>query len=241
MIEHNNLNQGSEEWFRTRSGIFTASNAEVALPLPSKLKKGETVYPAKRDDYMYKIAVEKILGRPADSIDPAPPSISSLFWPRRGIQMEGEASDALAKYARDHQVKLGKIEKVGFCTTDDGQIGASPDRWIKSTKTTIEIKCVASWNQAEYLDANEDFWMKEHYPQVQCQMLVTGYSNAILFCYHPRMPPVFRPTVRNQAYIDDLYKHILNFNEALAAMVLRLRKHGGWRPFKDGEQESFEP
>lgn len=234
MIEHK-CEQGSAEWFRVRSGIVTASNAGVMFPLPSKLKKGIIEYSTKRADYMYRLAVESILGRPADDIDPGTPKVGGLFWPARGLNLEGEAADALETYAKEHQIKLGKVEKVGFCTTDDKTAGCSPDRWIRSSKTLIEIKCEASWNQAEYLDASEEYWRKDYYAQVQCQLLVTGYQYGILWGYHPRMPAVFRKTRRDQAYIDTLHAEIVKFNSELATLIGKLRTMDGWKPFEEGE------
>lgn len=234
MIEHK-CEQGTAEWRAVRSGIFTASSAEVALPLPGALKRGEVKYSTKRADYMYKLATETILGQPVDEIDPQPQSVSSLFWPARGLQMEPEAVEALERYTRDRQIKLGKIRKVGFITTDDRRIGCSPDRMIEKSKTSAEIKCPASWTQAEYLDASEDYWRTEYYAQVQCQMLVTGYQQVILFSYHPRMPAVYRNTWRDQPYIEKLYAEIVKFNGELDAMVSRLRMIGGFKPFESDQ------
>lgn len=228
--------QGSAEWFHARSGLFTASNADVVIPLPSYAKKGVVKYSTKRADYMYKLAVETILGRPFDMIEPGQPQVSNLFWPRRGIEMQSEAADALEKYAANHQIKLGKLKPTGFHITDDGKIGCSPDYLVANAKTSVEIKCPASWNQAEYLDADEEYWKTEHYPQVQCQMLVTGYQYGILFSYHPRMPVVYRKTPRDQNYINTLQAEITKFNGELAAMIVRLRKQDGWKPFEEGEQ-----
>ena len=87
-------------------------------------------------------------------------------------------------------------EPVGFITTDDGLIGASPDRLVKGAPIGLEIKCPAPHTHLAYL---LDGTAPEYKPQVQGQMLVAELERVDLYSYHDRMPPCTIKTPRDDA------------------------------------------
>jgi exodeoxyribonuclease (lambda-induced) len=105
MIRHD-MKQGSPEWNAIRRGKPTASEFKNILTPGGKAAKP-------RSEYLFKKAAER-LGFQTESI-----TMAALAY---GHEMEPQA-------VRTYEAMLDvETDVVGFCTTDDGRYGASPDR-----------------------------------------------------------------------------------------------------------------
>jgi len=142
--------QGSDEWFKIRAGIPTASNFDKIIT-----SKGE---PSKQcQKYLYKVAGEYITGVPEETYQ--------NMAMQRGIEMESEARN-LYTVVTDNEVK-----GVGFCVGDPVyEYGASPDGLVGASGC-IEIKCPGIAIHVEYLLDNK--LPTAYYQQIQGQLLVT--------------------------------------------------------------------
>jgi hypothetical protein len=207
--------QRSDEWYRLRMGIPTASQFHNILTPLGAPTKGD-----RRAKYKFRLIAERLLQQ----------SMDDRFendWTRRGKNLEGAARDAFVDQSRG----CTGIETVGFVTTDDGKIGASPDGFLRGvtgrrSKEGLEIKCPSPWVQVEYLLQGLE---SNYRPQVQGHMLVTGMKKMHLWCYHPSMPPVHVPTDRDDDYIKKLARALFDFCSELDAETERARGKGPYK------------
>lgn len=169
--------QGSAEWLALRLGMPTASEFHRIVTPTGKLSSQARAY-------AFRLVAEQLLNRTLSSID-------NLAWVERGTALE---PDAAAAYEFEHDTT---VEAVGFCTSDDGRIGASPDGLVGSTGL-VEIKCLAPHNHLAMLIDGPG---EKYAPQVQGQLLVTEREWVDLYGYSEEMPPARRRTVRDELYI----------------------------------------
>lgn len=198
MIEFINCDQGSEDWFRARMGIPTASEFSTVMA------KGEG---KTRATYMRKLAGEIITGEPMSSY-----SNSDM---ERGKVMEDEARDL---YAMLHDIDP---ERVGFVR--NGDKGASPDSLI-GANGGLEIKSALAHIQIERLEL--DRLPPEHKAQVFGSMWVCEREWWDFVSYCPGLPLLVKRIYRDEEYIRTLDAEVRRFNEELAALVERIRQYG---------------
>ena len=125
MIEYN-VEQGSQDWFELRLGRPTASEFHKII---TAVKMD---YSEQADDY-----IDQIIGTKFNAMDGRfPPWVENYTNKsiRNGQQMEAEARYWYAMASGN------KVRQVGFCTTDDGRFGASPDSLI-GQEGGLELKC----------------------------------------------------------------------------------------------------
>ena len=195
-----NIEQGSEEWFKARAGIPTASNFDKIVTsqgLPSKqaLK------------YMYKLAGERIIGKKE--------ATHQTEAMTRGIEMEEEARNFY------ELVTGNKVEQVGFCYPDeDKKFGCSPDGLV-GKNGLIEIKCPLLHTMVEYLLENK--LPTTYIQQVQGQLLVTGRKWCDFVAYYPDMKPLIIRVNRDEVFISKLQKELKVFNSKLEMVVANLK------------------
>ena len=183
-------NQGDAVWHRSRLGLPTASEFSRILTPTGKPS-------AQVDGYMHALIAERILDAPIDS--------GETPWMLRGSDLEDEA---IAYYVFAREMACST---VGFCTTDSGTVGCSPDRLV-GEDGGLEIKCPSAAVHVGYLLDNlpRKFW-----PQVQGCMMVTGRKWWDLLSYNPELPPALVRIERDEDYIAVLGK-------AVAELVTRL-------------------
>ena len=105
-------------------------------------------------------------------------------------------------------------------TTDDGLVGASPDRLIVGASAGLEIKCPLLPTHIGYrLDGPGD----DYRPQVQGQLWVAEFEWLDFYSYHPQMEPVRLRTQRDDAYIKLIEQALRDFNDMLHNMYERVR------------------
>jgi len=201
MIVHD-VKQGSVEWQQLRAGVPTASEFSRILTPGGKPS-------ASSRTYLHELVAERLMGCPLVKVTTA--------MMDRGHEMEPEA---VAYY--EFQNDVGAVQ-VGFITTDDGRIGASPDRLI-GEDGLLEIKCPAPHTHIGYLLWDEA--AKEYMPQLQGQLLVTGRAWVDICSYHPGLPTAVKRVVRDETYITLLQAALDAFCAALDSAMELLAERG---------------
>jgi hypothetical protein len=198
--------QGSAEWYQLRVGKPTASQFHKILTPGGKPS-------AQARAYMYRLIAERLL---RESMDDA---YSHVEWVERG---KVEEPNAAAQFSYTQNVEL---EEVGFITSDDGQIGCSPDRLVKDKAEAVEIKCPAAFTQIGYLlDGPGD----QYRAQVQGHLLVGQFDKLHFYGWHPRMPACHIITVRDEPYLKLLATALRDFCDMLNDETHRARKFGSY-------------
>ena len=201
-----NVEQGSAHWYALRLGIPTASNFHK-INTPAK---GEISTQAK--PYMYRQIAERLLRESQED------QLGYVQWVERGKGQEGNAA-AMFEFTHEQALRPG-----GFCTTDDGRLGCSPDRLVGKNES-VEIKTPAPWTQIGYL---LDGPPTEYRPQVQGQLMVGEFDAVHFYSYHPQMPPFERVTLPERGY-QSLLKGTLNwFCDELDKLTERARSLGAY-------------
>lgn len=144
--------QGSPEWHASRLGIPTASEFDSIISPNWVTRYGEGP-----KTYLYTKICEKVLGFAQDECG---------SWAMgQGSILETEC---IPWFEFAHDIK---IDRVGFCTTDDGRVGCSPDGLI-GEDGGIEAKCPQPKTHLKYL--MEGKLPLEYATQVHGGMYVTG-------------------------------------------------------------------
>jgi hypothetical protein len=172
--------QGTPEWLAARLGIPTASQfAEIITAVRGDLSKSAR-------KYAHQLVAETLLGRPLEKPPGTPWAMA------RGTELEPFAR---AQYAKDNKVE---VRTVGFVTTDDGKVGASPDGLIVGTRGGLEIKCVLD---AALVGIWADGPGDDFKQQVQGNLAVNELEYWDLYVWHPVLTPLKIRTYRDEPYI----------------------------------------
>lgn len=195
--------QGSLEWYEARAGRVTASGMENIITPTGKASTAA-------DKYMNKILAELITGAPSESWKGNEHS-------QRGHEAEDEAAQL---YAMSREVEL---TRVGFCVTDLGTVGCSPDRFV-GDDGMLEIKTALSHIVVEYILSGK--LEQEHRPQTQCGLFVTDRKWVDTMLYNPLMKPIIIRSYRDESYICNMCLYLDNFFRKLEAKKVLLRQRG---------------
>jgi putative phage-type endonuclease len=192
--------QYSDEWWSARRGIPSASAfGRILTPTgkPSTQSK----------KYMYELLAESVIGEEETKVEPTE-------WMQRGTEMEAEARDWFS-------FEIGAdIDEVGFCISDDGKYGASPDGIITDEKIGIEIKCPKASTHIGYLENGKLPGIYK--PQIHGQMLVTGFKKWTFISYHPSFRPLI-VTVTPDEYTNQLKVAVNQFAHDMEKTKARLK------------------
>ncbi len=199
-----NVEPGSGEWLSIRLGIPTASNFHKILT--PKTQKFST----QARGYAFRLVAEKLLNESGESLD-------HIEHIQRGKDLEPQAV-VMFSLVEDMQTA-----PVGFLTTDDMMIGATPDRRIVGAAAFLEVKCPAPWTHLEYL---VDGFGADYMPQVQGQIFVGEADWAARWSFHPRMPPKLEKTPRDDAYITNLAAALGEFNDMRLGILEQVQRMG---------------
>lgn len=212
MIVHN-CAQGSEGWHRLRLGIPTASEFHRIITPTGKLS-------TQAGDYMNRLLAEWALGRPCESVE--------THWMEHGSDLEPMA-------AASFEFETGlETEEVGFITTDDGLIGASPDRLIRGHKRGLELKCPSPQVHIGYMLSRG---VDERYkPQVQGQMYVCEFELVYIQSYCPPLRTVIVEVPRDEEYITKMRTALDEFTTRMLEARADLERRFG--PFERPEPET---
>lgn len=203
MIVHDVI-QGSEAWRLLRMGVPTASEFSRILTPGGKPSKSA-------EPYMCELLGELLMARPMEA--PTYP------WMQRGHDLEEDAANWYALQC-DVETKV-----VGFCTTDDGSIGASPDRLV-GEDGLLEIKCPAPDTHVRYLLFPQKGVDDAYKVQVLGQLYVTERKWCDVVSYHPELPSVIVRVERDEEYIAKLDAVLKAFCEQLSEAKAELERRG---------------
>lgn len=193
-----NCEQGTEEWFRARMGIPTASEFSTVLAKGRSGGESKT-----RRTYMLKLAGEILTGEPMDSF--------TNVHMERGKEMEDEAR-RLYSFVED-----ADLYQVGFI--QNGPKGCSPDSLI-GEKGMLEIKTALPHILIDRLLRDE--FPPEHKAQCQGALWVAEREWIDIAVYWPKLPLFRKRAFRDDAYIADLSKAVDAFNDELQEVVAKI-------------------
>ena len=199
--------QRSEDWQRARLGIPTASEFhKIITPKTGKLS-------SQAEGYMHVLLAEWMLGAPLPSVE--------TEYMTRGAELEEAAVKA-------YEFETGlETETVGFCTTDDGLIGCSPDRLVITGDRCLEIKCPAANTHVGHMLQRTLTLDEKYAPQTQGQLLITGREWVDTVSYYPGLPTVVIHSARREDYIASLKAALDAFVETmLKAREAIVQKYG---------------
>ncbi len=202
MIIHN-CQQGSSEWLALRAGIPTASAFDQILTPGGKPSKSA-------ERYLYTLLAERLMGHPVVE--------HMSMWMQRGSDLEAEA---VAFYELQSDADT---VPVGFCTNDDGTIGASPDRLVGDTGL-LEIKVPSEWIHMGYLLKSGSAY-EAYKVQVQGQLMVTGRAFVDVLSWHPELPPALIRIERDEKFIAQLSAAVTAFSGVLEEQYRELEARG---------------
>jgi hypothetical protein len=193
--------QGTEEWFRVRAGIPTASEFGALMASGRGGAESKT-----RRSYLLKLAGEILTGEPADNFR-TPDT-------HRGRRLESEVRDLYA-FVTDHEVG-----RTGFIV-NDGK-GCSPDGLIASDGM-LEVKTKLPHLLIEVLLKDE--FPADHKAQCQGALWVAERDWIDIAVYWPRLPLFVRRAHRDEEYIARLASAVEAFNDELYETVLKVRSY----------------
>lgn len=159
MKAHNDIEQGSKEWFDLRKGKMTASHATAI----GNCGKG-------LDTYINQIMSEKYSSAETEKF--------SNEHTDRGNEYEPIAR---AVYELENNVT---VKQVGFIEMDDRPAGASPDGLVNEDGG-LEIKCIKDDKYFLYLSGKNTKPDSDHDWQVQMNLLITKRAWWDLLYYNP--------------------------------------------------------
>lgn len=214
--ERTENNQGSADWLADRAGHATASCFADIMARTKPDKAGNTKPLKCREDYLYKLAIERIYGEPMEG-----PSGRALEW--------GTEAEPLARGAFEAETGLIVLQ-TGFIKHPSlPWIGASLDGLI-GADGTYESKCPK--DSRVHMQTWEHGMPDEHMAQVQGGMWVTGRKQCYFVSYDPRAPEALQLYVqvvpRDDAFIAKMQAEILRFLAEVRAKVDFLQKQQ-WR------------
>lgn len=173
MIVYPELPQRSDEWFKIRQDMPTASTFKSIITESGKDAGGW-------DDYALSMMIE--------------PFHDDCRWEgnaatRRGTRLEPEA---FAEIDSRLGAKGLDATEVGFCVHDDKIAGCSPDGLVMDADgyyvAGIEIKCPSPTKHARNVLAGE--MPSEYKQQIHGSMVVTGIRTWYFLSYCPGLKPL---------------------------------------------------
>lgn len=161
--------QYSPEWWLARKGVPTAS-AFDRIVTPKKFEDSTS-----QQAYACQLVAEKF-----DKFYSIEPEFESVAM-REGRELEPDAR-AYYEFYRGCDVS-----EIGFCLTDDGRFGCSPDGLI-GDDGALELKCPQPRTHVRYL--YDGGLPADYAPQVHGHLIVTGRPWVDFMSYAPGLPPL---------------------------------------------------
>lgn len=169
--------QGEGDWWEARRGMPTASEfSSIMTPVKRKKSGGQERY------------IAQLL---ADITCLSPKYFTGQGGPVNAATEYGRITEAKAR--RFYEQERGvTVRKVGFCKTDDGRFGASPDGLV-DPDGCLELKCPERKTHMFYL--LKGVLPNDYLCQVHGQLIVTGrkWVDFLSYCEQER-PLLIRAT-----------------------------------------------
>ena len=192
--------QYSPEWWAARRGVPTASEfGNILTPKTGKLAAAAESY------------ICRLIG---DTLDLEYPRLSEGNEAmRRGTGAEPESR-------RWYEMEVGvPVQQVGFCLSDDGRFGCSPDGLVGSDGL-LELKNPLPHTHVKYL---LDGGLPDEYrAQVHGQLIVTGRQWCDFVSYAPGLPSLVLRVTPDE-YTEKLAEALEQFYAMLHAAWLKIR------------------
>lgn len=184
--------QYSLDWWMARRGVPTASDFDkIITPAKGELSKSLMPYACQLIADTYDRFYPRLEG-----------AISGAM--QRGTELE---PDARRWYEFEQDCE---VEQVGFCLTDDGRFGCSPDALVNNRDGGAEIKCPLPHTHVQYL---VDGGLPQKYkPQVHGSLVVTGCAWWDFVSYAPGLPTLI-VRVEPDSYTDKIRAALELFHE----------------------------
>lgn len=177
--------QRTDDWFRDRLGIPTASNYGKLI---TSTGKPSTTSEA----YINELIAQRITGD-------LPEQFTNVHI-ERGIELE---PDAVSWFEFETDLT---VTESGFVRHPDIDTGCSPDGLI-GDDGGLEIKCPADHTHVAYLRSGK--LPAKYVQQVQGSMWVTGRDHWWFLSYHPTMPKLLLRIERDSDYIALLAHQVM--------------------------------
>jgi len=184
--------QNSEQWLIDRLATPSASSFGKILTATGKQS-------TQANGYMDQLLAEWLAGKPVDAFE-------GNQWTEQGHEREQEARDQYGF------ITGNEVTEVGFCLTDDGRYGMSPDGLVNDNGL-VEIKSPKASTLVGYHLGGK--LPNTYKPQVMGQLLVSDREFCDFFVYHPDIEPFFLHVERDEQYIIELTKAMDKFVEQM--------------------------
>jgi len=209
-MSHEELIQGSEEWFAARRGKITASRLG---DLMKKTKYGESTYKTR---LRMELAIERITGKSASSV------VMNQAM-RDGVEREPDARKLFEAVTGKEIALCGSFDHPSIVNSS-----ASPDGLVRSEDAILEIKCPTHVTHAKNLMAKG---MDKRYNfQVQFQIACTESTHGYFASYHPDFPGDLRikwvRVERDDDMILDIETEIKKFDIEVEDLINNIKKGG---------------
>jgi putative phage-type endonuclease len=193
-----NVVQGTEEWFKAKAGVPSASNFDLIVTTKGEQSK-------QREKYLYRLAGENIIGKSEESYTNA--------TMQRGQEMEAEARQLYELITGNTVVQVGLCVAEGYAASPDGLVGEDG---------LLEIKCPLLSTHVCYLMKGE--LPSDYIQQTQGQLLVTGRKWVDFLSYYPGIAPLIVRVKRDEVFLKKLRIEIELFCGELEEIVSKLRR-----------------
>lgn len=196
-----NCEQGTEEWFRARAGIPTASEFSTVM---AKGRGGEDS--KTRRTYMLKLAGEIITGEPTEGYTNA--------HMERGHALEDEGRAAYQFQTGNQMKQVGFIRNGDKGCSPDSLIGENGMLEIKTKLPHLLLDCILKGN-----------FPAEHKAQCQGALWVAEREWIDIAVYWPKLPLFVCRATRDEEYIKTMADAVATFNDELQAVVKLVQQY----------------
>lgn len=207
LVIHTDIDQQSDDWFKVKLGIISASNIKTVLVKG----KGLMGFGAGAQTYAKELAGQRITGKRR-----AHGKFKATEW--------GNEHEPFCRDIYELQ-NFSTVEEVGFIEWPDMKCGCSPDGVVRREYGT-EFKCPEK--QSVFYDwVAEGKANPEYLTQIQFSMWVTGFERWDLAYYHPHFPEGKQYFQRGYAPDEEMHKQfdelIPKFNELIEHYIVEFQ------------------
>lgn len=186
-----NCEQRSDEWYKARLGIPSASNF-------GKIVDGSGKKSKQQKDYLNRLAAQRITGTREDTHTSA-------------AMQQGIDREDLSRWVYSME-KCVNVEEIGFCLSDCGRFGASPDGMVGDSGL-VELKNPIGKTAVEYIRNGK--LPSTYFQQVHGQLLVTGRDWCDFVSYYPGLPLFVIRVYRDDEFLARLEEELNLFCDEL--------------------------
>ena len=248
MIVIRDIEQSSDDWFRLKAGVISASRAaefssEPKLaPMPDDFKhtkEGKVNVISWGDKYLTGTSKSALVQEMRESLPPVYGDMRQGYMAELVGQIAtGELPEQMSfkqcEWGNEHEdsaralfeLELGvDVEVPAFIYKDESKrFGISPDGLIVGKKIGLELKC--PYTTKVFVEfATCDKIKKEYIEQCQYSMWVTGYEAWYFANYDPRIKGKNLHWVlieRDQAFMDKYDEAAKNFTKDMDSMLEKM-------------------